>query len=827
MNKLKKFFIVLALLLVIVPSAAVLSACGCTPTDETVTVTYTVTFVDWDGTTLSQQKIEEGSAVVAPTNPSRTGYEFIGWSVTDYSNITSDLIIVAKYNVLSATDYSVVFKDSEGNVLSTQIVEKGKSAVAPAAPFKPGFSFVGWDSDFDAVNSNLTVTAQQDDQYLGKYVGKYERDGIETITLFVNEDKTWSLEHKSTDDYDKTIFFFEGSWDWSTSIEGRKDLRVDDFSLEAYYLNTLIWKANEMWKIANPEILMNYSSLLPIWGSAFGDGNYLFAPWDGLLIKEGATPALSALGMYAMYGIPADIIIEAGSTLSEIISYEGSGAFMLLDPLANLSKNNVDLDDLLIDTDDWYFVDVKLGEAGEYTVATIKYRLAEDEDYTETQIVLYFADIDFDEVDGPADLVGYKLVEYIFNASFADKNSDWEEIIEEKLDEMKNIIAEIDEEFEELGEDNPIKINIWEENEDAFGRTVIEITLTLPDDSDYEYDIIKYTEIVYFYDPEKLVVLEEISDIINNGPSPIWVEKNGKVDFVEPYSIHVILSNGEEAYLKIGSGEYVTGLSLDQDGKVLNEAGFYLVQYSYEVYSDEDCTTLVETCDDFILTHQIVVIDGESEQQDAHIIEGISIEGTLIGIDNGSLNNPYALDEVDINGAKLEIWYDLNEEPVYVDITEDMIYSVDCRYDSVSGLTELEIYVSYTFTYLGNEYTFLIEYEENIQNAYKEYTVSGPYSDEECTQEIVGGTGFFKGEYSTVRLSAGYSVTIKLTDGTYRDVGGRSSSNGYTTYINMYDSAYVNNTGKYDIVSIHGDGTVVIRGGSEGSYIYYKLTLVA
>jgi hypothetical protein len=57
---------------------------------------YTVTFVDWDGTVLSTQQVEEGSAAVAPADPVREGWTFIGWDV-DFSDISGDLTVTALY----------------------------------------------------------------------------------------------------------------------------------------------------------------------------------------------------------------------------------------------------------------------------------------------------------------------------------------------------------------------------------------------------------------------------------------------------------------------------------------------------------------------------------------------------------------------------------------------------------------------------------------------------------------------------------------------------------------------------------------------------------
>ena len=60
--------------------------------------TYTVTFVDWDGTVLSVQEVEPGASAVAPAAPVREGYTFTGWDV-DYTDVQSDLIVTAQYAV--------------------------------------------------------------------------------------------------------------------------------------------------------------------------------------------------------------------------------------------------------------------------------------------------------------------------------------------------------------------------------------------------------------------------------------------------------------------------------------------------------------------------------------------------------------------------------------------------------------------------------------------------------------------------------------------------------------------------------------------------------
>ena len=136
---------------------------------------YTVTFVDWDGTEIFTQEVEQGNTATAPADPIREGYTFTGWDVA-FNNVQSDLTVTAQYEI---NTYTVTFVDWDGTEISTQEVEHGSAATAPADPEREGYTFTGWDVDFTNVTGDLTVTAQYEQNAPSEYLkGDVNCDGL-------------------------------------------------------------------------------------------------------------------------------------------------------------------------------------------------------------------------------------------------------------------------------------------------------------------------------------------------------------------------------------------------------------------------------------------------------------------------------------------------------------------------------------------------------------------------------------------------------------------------------------------------------------------------
>ena len=128
-----------------------------------VTPSYTVTFMN--GSVVSETKtVEEGNTATKPTNPTREGYTFAGWYLDgvlfDFSTeITSDTVLVAKWEAKEVTpSYTVTFMN--GSVVSeTKTVEEGKTVAKPTNPTKEGYTFIGWYLDGTAFDFSTKITS--------------------------------------------------------------------------------------------------------------------------------------------------------------------------------------------------------------------------------------------------------------------------------------------------------------------------------------------------------------------------------------------------------------------------------------------------------------------------------------------------------------------------------------------------------------------------------------------------------------------------------------------------------------------------------------------
>ncbi len=102
-----------------------------------------VRFLDYDGTTLNRQIVLSSENAIAPANPNRSGYTFVGWDKS-LENITENTVITALYEI---NDYQLSFDSKGGSDVTNQILEYNTIAEKPTNPIRDGYTFMGWYKD--------------------------------------------------------------------------------------------------------------------------------------------------------------------------------------------------------------------------------------------------------------------------------------------------------------------------------------------------------------------------------------------------------------------------------------------------------------------------------------------------------------------------------------------------------------------------------------------------------------------------------------------------------------------------------------------------------
>lgn len=123
-------------------------------------------------------------------------------------------------------EYTVVFKDDDGNIIDTQSVREGESATSPKVPDKEHYSFIGWDYGFTNVRDDMEITAQYAKNKYSVAFVNWETRGVETSVFSYGDPVTYPDEAE-IEGYD-----FIG---WTTLNGDKVDTVTKDLVLMANY----------------------------------------------------------------------------------------------------------------------------------------------------------------------------------------------------------------------------------------------------------------------------------------------------------------------------------------------------------------------------------------------------------------------------------------------------------------------------------------------------------------------------------------------------------------------------------------------------------------
>lgn len=135
------------------------------------TKTYTVTFINDDGTKLSNIDIKKGDNLEDINKPTKEGYIFVSWlkDGIEYDTtkpIKEDITLTANWIETPelSTKYTVTF--DFGEEVKTQTVKENEFVIKPVDPIKEKHKFLGWYIEdklynFETpVTKNITITAK-------------------------------------------------------------------------------------------------------------------------------------------------------------------------------------------------------------------------------------------------------------------------------------------------------------------------------------------------------------------------------------------------------------------------------------------------------------------------------------------------------------------------------------------------------------------------------------------------------------------------------------------------------------------------------------------
>ncbi len=271
------------------------------------TAKYTVKFVDYDGTELKTDIVKNGSDATAPENPTRDGYTFVGWDF-NFTKVKSNLTVTAQYEAISATTYTVKFVDYDGTELKTENVNEGGSATAPENPTREGYTFTGWDVEFDNITSDLTVTAQYEEIKYKVTFTDYNGTVLKEEEIAVGGDAT-PPENPS-----RTGYTFTG-WDSAYT------------NIQAETVVTALYKGNEYILSFDGGNDEEYETMTVTYGSLYGElptpakEGFVFAGWyteAGVLITANTTVNINENHtVTARWADPGNKYIKVSSALAK------------------------------------------------------------------------------------------------------------------------------------------------------------------------------------------------------------------------------------------------------------------------------------------------------------------------------------------------------------------------------------------------------------------------------------------------------------------------------------------------------------------------------
>ena len=148
---------------------------------------YAITFDTDGGTTIDPIRQDYGTTVVAPANPTKTGYTFVGWDKDIPSTMPAENIVVkAQWQI---NQYTITFNTDGGTAVEPITQDYNTAITKPSDPTKEGYSFTGWDKEIPSTMpaENIVVKAQWQ---INQYTITFDTDGGTEVSPIIQNYNT-------------------------------------------------------------------------------------------------------------------------------------------------------------------------------------------------------------------------------------------------------------------------------------------------------------------------------------------------------------------------------------------------------------------------------------------------------------------------------------------------------------------------------------------------------------------------------------------------------------------------------------------------------------
>ncbi len=231
---------------------------------------YTITFDTDGGSAVAPITQNYGTAVTAPTAPTKEGYTFAGWENLPVTMPAGNMTVKAKWTI---NQYTITFDTDGGSAITPITQDYGTAVTAPSAPTKEGYTFAGWDREIPGTipAENITIKAKWN---VNSYTITFDTDGGSAVAPITQNYGTAVTAPAAPT---KEGYTFAG---WSVEVPGT--MPAENITIKAKWnINQYTITFNSDGGSAVSPITQDYNTTVTAPTAPTKEG-YTFAGWENL-----------------------------------------------------------------------------------------------------------------------------------------------------------------------------------------------------------------------------------------------------------------------------------------------------------------------------------------------------------------------------------------------------------------------------------------------------------------------------------------------------------------------------------------------------------------